>query len=213
MSEGSYSGWCSGFNNVIIRVPQSTSWPDEHWSTSLPDALGAWQMAVSIVSKDLVVCFGFLLGPFKAVPAKLIVREGPNIRAEMKLRNHWEKKTGGKILWKDTIQTGEEGIDTIGCLSVKLPAIPFSIHSGHLNSSPGSHSPIQLLGMIKKKPPSRQTQLLDFTCPLAKHPGAGPNQPNSPCQPHPPRVSLVTSAEGNESPLLYHHSSKKPRPG
>ena len=91
----------------------------------------------------------------------------------------------------------------IGCLSVKLvPAIPFSIHSSHLNSSPGSHSPIQLLGMIKKKPPSRQTQLLDFTCPLAKCPDAVPDLPNSPCQPHPPSVSLLTSAEGNESPLI-----------
>ena len=180
MSEGSYSGWCSGFNNVIIRVPQSTSWPDEHWSTSLPDALGAWQMAVSIVSKDLVVCFGFLLGPFKAVPAKLIVREGPNIRAEMKLRNHWEKKTGGKILWKDTIQTGEEGIDTIGCLSVKLPAIPFSIHSGHLNSSPGSHSPIQLLGMIKKSPPQDRHSFSISLAPWQNILVQGPTNPTVP---------------------------------
>ena len=139
-------------------------------------------MAVSIVFKDLV-CFGFLLGPFKAVPAKLSVRErrskhkGWN-EAQKPLR---EKKIGGKILWKDRIETGEEGIDMIGCLSVKLvPAIPFSIHSSHLNSSPGSHSPIQLLGMIKKKSPSRQTQLLDFTCPLAKCPGACPTYPTVP---------------------------------
>lgn len=74
MSEVSSSGRCSHSINVIIRVLQSTSWPDEHEEQSFADDLGAWQMAVSMVFKNVESACSFL-GPFKAVPAKFSVSE------------------------------------------------------------------------------------------------------------------------------------------
>lgn len=59
MPEVSSSGWCFHFDNVIIRVPQSTSWPDEHEAQSLPEALGAWQMVASVVFKTQCVPVAF----------------------------------------------------------------------------------------------------------------------------------------------------------
>lgn len=60
-------------DNVIIRVQQRASWPDECGKRSLSDTLSAWQMVMSTVFKD-TVC-GSLWGPCNAEPAKWSAQE------------------------------------------------------------------------------------------------------------------------------------------
>lgn len=80
MFEVSSSGRCSHSDNMIIRVPQSTSWPDEHGELSLPDALADGY--VSHVERYRV-CASSLLGPFKAAPAEFTVKEKSQIAGLM----------------------------------------------------------------------------------------------------------------------------------